>query len=182
MGVSRTSVGRIRDAFAEVCKDFCRLRVRVAVSSASASSKLFCVALLHIHDEASLRLRSALDALPGLPSRSRSSKVQQHLAVLHMSGQQEPVRWLAELDSLADKTAATLAHSVERVLRLVGEAVAEALKCPVRAEPAWIVHWLVGDGAATNEAAAKIVLATMRRRPLPRELVYLLVVVKRANH
>ena len=55
-------------------------------------------------------------------------------------------------------------------------------QCPVHAEPAWIVHWLVGDGAATNEAAAKIVLATIRRRPLPRELVYLLVVVKCANH
>ena len=99
-----------------------------------------------------------------------------------MSGQQEPVHWLAELDSLADKAAATLAHSVERVLRPVGVAVAEALKCPVGAERAWIVHWLVGDGAATSEAAAKIMLAAMRCRSLPGGLVYLMMVVKRANH
>ena len=189
-GVSRTSVGRIRDAFAEVCKDFCRVRVRIATASACRSSvassgpssaPLFCAAVLHIHDEALLRLRSSLDALLGLPSRSRSSKVQQHMAVLHMSGQ-HPVRWLSELDTLADKTAGTLAHSVQRVLRPLGEALAAALECPPGSQRPWLVHWLVGDGAPTNEAAAKIVLAEVRRQPLPGGLLYFMVVVKCANH
>lgn len=88
----------------------------VAARGAGAHPPLVYAALLHIHDEGSLRLRSSMEAEPGLPVRSRSSKVQQHVAMLHLPGHQ-PIRWLVELDALADKTAATLATSLEGVLR-----------------------------------------------------------------
>ena len=190
MGVSRTSIDRIRSAFADVCKDICRMQVRIATTAAcgvassaagGGSRPLVCAALLHIHDEASLRLRSSAETQPGMPARSRSSKVQQHVTVLHLLGQQ-PVRWLVELDTLADKTAETLANSLQRVLRPVGQAISEALDCPPHAQRPWLVHCLVGDGVSTNEAAAKILLAALRREPLPGGLTYFLVAVKCSSH
>ena len=55
----------------------------------------------------------------------------------------------------------------------------------VAASPAtrpWFVHILVGDGVSTNEAAAKILLAWVRARPLPHGLRYFVIVVKCGNH
>ena len=46
----------------------------------------------------------------------------------------------------------------------------------------WFIHLLVGDGVATNEAAAKILKSWFQRDPLPDGLVYLLMNVKCANH
>ena len=190
-GCARTTIGRIRDAFAECCKELCCSQVRSAVAgsrqTAIASADrpeqaLLCATALHIHDEASLRLRSASDALPGMPSRSRSSKVQQHCVSLH-SRSQAPVRWLVELDPLADKTAGTLATSLERVVRPLGRIVGEVFASGgAMRQRSWFVHFLVGDGAPTNEAAAKLLFSWMRRNPLANDLKYFLVVVKCANH
>ena len=44
------------------------------------------------------------------------------------------------------------------------------------------MHWLVGGGISTNETAAKILLAWMKKQPLPAGVRYFLVVVKCANH
>ena len=46
----------------------------------------------------------------------------------------------------------------------------------------WFAHILVGDGVATNEAAARIVLAELKRRPLEGGFRYVMLVVKCANH
>ena len=190
-GCSRTTIGRIRDAFAEVCKQMCHSQVRFAAEAARKASvalatpqqqPIFCAAVLHIHDEASLRLRSASDVLPGVPGRSRNSKVQQHCVWLHLHSQLG-VRWLVELDPLADKTGATLATSLERVVRPLGQIVGEAFASDgALRPPIWLVHFLVGDGASSNEAAAKILLSSLRRDRLQGGVVYFLAVVKCANH
>jgi hypothetical protein len=53
----------------------------VVVSDAATGAKrrIKAVVVLHLHDEASLRLRSHLGGAANLPSRSRSSKVQQRV-------------------------------------------------------------------------------------------------------
>jgi len=48
-------------------------------AATSARRRLRAVVVLHLHGEASLRLRSHLGGVADLPSRSRSSKVQQHV-------------------------------------------------------------------------------------------------------
>ena len=190
-GCSRTTIGRIRDAFAEVCKQMCHSQVRFAGDAARKASvalatpqqqPVFCASVLHIHDEASLRLRSASDVLPGVPGRSRSSKVQQHCVWLHLHSQLA-VRWLVELDPLADKTGATLATSLERVLRPLGQIVGEVFASDgALRPPIWLVHFLVGDGASGNEAAAKILLSSVRRDRLQGGVIYFLAVVKCSSH
>ena len=65
-----------------------------------------------------------------------------------------------ELDGLADKTAATLATSFEKLLLTM---LRSLLPCQHeqdsshrRSTEVWFVHTLIGDGISTNEAAAKI--------------------------
>ena len=158
-------------------------------SSAAGAPALLCAALLHIHDEASLRLRSS-DDNGAMPSRSRSSKVQQHSVFVQTLGQEGSLRFLTELDALSNKSAVVLANSLHKVLRdaaaVVGKAFSES--AAVRQESAalrqrpWLMHILVSDGLGTNEAAAKIVLSWILANPLPNDLRYFVVLVKCANH
>ena len=105
----------------------------------------------------------------------------QHSVTLHFEGQ-PGVRWLTELDPLADKTARTVATSLWRVLRPIGEVVGDVFARRSASQRPWLVHIVVGDGVGTNEAAAKVVLAWSQQEPFPNALRYLLVVVKCASH
>ena len=203
-GCSRWTINSIRDGFVEVLQEMrgeeCKLAIRSAAfapvspasapasaaaapvpASAASAPGLMCVPILHIQDEASLRLRSSGDTYTKAASRSRSSKVQQHVVHIFAQGQQ-PVRWLADLHPLADKTAKVLATSLHRILREVAEPVCTALGSLHLSHRAWVVHWLVGDGIRTNLAAAKILLAWVKAQPLPHRVRYFLLVVKCANH
>ena len=137
--------------------------------SAAVSPGQLCVALLHIHDEASLRLRSGADTDLGAPSRSRSSKVHQHCMTIHLQDQPK-VSWLVELAPLGDKGAKVLANALHRALLPVAATVGAEFAAASPATRPWFVHILVGDGVSTNEAAAKILLAWVRARPLPHGL------------
>jgi len=85
---------------------------------------------------------------------------------------------LAELGPLADKTAKTLATSIWRVLQPARELVAEVCAGGAGAPKPWLVHLLVADGTASNEAAAKVVLPWVLESPGAREVEYLLVLVR----
>ena len=204
-GCCRTTIAKIRDAFVETIKEMRAMESQRSVAkclaasqerrrSALGSSALLpgsaalalesahpsCVAaILHIHDEASLRLRSDTDISGGGPSRSRSSKVQQHCVWLHVVGQ-PVIRWLAELDPLGDKTARTLACSVRKVLLLIAQAISAGFS--VHDRPPWVVHILVGDAITTNAAVARILLSWVRQHPLPAQPRYFLIVVQCASH
>jgi len=201
-GCSRTTITRIRDAFAEVVKQHsCDVVSLAASTSAAVRQKQLSaaarqaqsaavrqvpsfqsVALMHIHDEASLRLRSSADTDLGKPSRSRSSKVQQHAAYVSFTLGQ-PLRWLTELHPLSDKTARVLATSLNHVLREVAQTVGASLvTSPTPGHAPWLVHILVGDGISTNEAAAKIMWAWVQKEPLAHGARYFIILVKCANH
>ena len=126
--------------------------VQLAMGDAIASGRPFVpIVLLHIQDEAELRLRSFAADRIAVPARGRASKVQQHVATLFTSGGQTPVP--TELEALGDKTAATLATSFENLVRRL----AERILPPEQDGEKFVIftHILVGDGISTNEYAAK---------------------------
>ena len=225
-GCSRGTISRIRDAFVEALKEFNGREVAAILSrgvalkptppsaafapssaafasnagasalAAAALAPVTSVAVLHIHDEASLRLRSSADTDVRAPSRSRSSKVQQH-AVCVQGPNTPALRWFCELHPLANKGAKVLATALHIVISDVAKQVGAALKSSTTAAsapedtsaagapapaPIWLMHVLVGDGVGTNEAAAKILLSWFQRSPLPDGLVYFVMNVKCANH
>ena len=179
-----------KDAFAEVVKEQASVGIKThagtaaaaLASTAASGARLGCATFLHIHDEASLRLRSR-DAVEGGLGRGQTSKVQQHVVRLWLArgaGLHVPT----ELDALSNKTARVLATSLLRVLLPVIETVSAgytAVASAVGAPEQWFVHMLVGDGVPTSQAAAKIVLAYMRQHK-PASLRYFMFTTKCALH
>ena len=125
----------------------------------SAIPPFLGVIFLHVQDEAELRLLSSDPSCrPGLPRRSRTSKVQLHVVRLICKRKEFPLP--QELEALQDKTVATLATSFLSVLQTwmttVKAALPKAAACDGLPKEIWFTHCLVGDGIATNEAAAKL--------------------------
>ena len=183
----RTAIAKVRDSFAGVLQDFnnqdveksvCRAATAHFANAATAKGPL-TVALLHIHDEASLRLRSFGQG--SLTDRSRKSSVQQHALWLLAEDGADPLPVVSELHALAHKDAPTIATSLDKVLRSVASAALHGLDLTASGE-VWFVHVLVGDGIYTNGAAARVLLAKARAAPLALGVVYFIMVVKCANH
>ena len=122
--VNRESIGNIRSAFLELYKELIFSTIRecvsarvqheaatgasVAATGASGSIPTFVgVYMSHVQDEAELRLLSMDPSSgPGLPRRSRTSKVQIH--VVHVTCDGRTWGLPVELEGLVDKTAAVL--------------------------------------------------------------------------
>jgi len=180
--VSRATIGNIRAAFLEMWKAliFSTVREFAALQLLDASKRNRALAatgalpaatcanpnfvgmyITHVQDEADLRLLSNdATSRPGLPRRSRSSKVQIHVVSVSMNGQS----WTLpqELEAFADKRAITLATSIERLLlKLIAEVVPPqvAHHGSHRRPEIWLSHCIIGDGINTNDAAAKVLWA-----------------------
>ena len=121
------------------------------------------VFITHVHDEASLRMRSYLQRPAAASARAflcrgRYSKVLNHVINVHTS--ESSLRWLSELQPLSKKDASTIASALilnvqEVVLQCiasVGDARGGIIRC---------IHLLTGDAIATNEAAARRILPHM---------------------
>jgi len=183
--VSRPTVGKIRDAWVEMYMPMVFAAARTYVDNHLASAmhekRAFAtITLAHVQDEADLRLRSG-DARDGpiLPRRGRASKVQLHVVTLVAGHRRREVP--TEMEALGDKTAKTLATSLEAVLRRVAEGVI-CTDRDMRGPEIWFTHILVGDGIGTNEAAAKLLWACVQQSPLGRLVRYFLLLVKCAVH
>ena len=208
--LSRTTFTSIKDAFIttakEVYKEALGTQARRSIEPAAACASntaapsarptlaslaevalhvgLWAFVLRHIHDEAAMRLRSILTTDSGRPVRSRTTKVQQHAATVHFHGEPE-TPLLTELDGLADKTAATVATSIERVVRDVADTIGSVLATMQNIPLGMLflmVHILVGDGVPTNNAAAKKLWAAFVEKPPHPRFVYLLICVICASH
>jgi hypothetical protein len=162
----------------------------VVAAHCAADVSLKAVFLVHVQDEADIRLRSgdARDG-PSVPRRGRASKVQAHVVTLVAGRSRRDIP--TEIEALGDKTAPTLATSLEAVLRRIvcgtllgssahGNGAREQPE--LRGGEVWVVHILVGDGVPTNLAAAKLIWASVARDPLGPRVRYFLVVVKCATH
>ena len=189
--VSRWSVNGIRAYWVEVYKrmvfEACSRTVREAHANAREQAKPFAhVFLVHVQDEAELRLLSC-DARdrPTVPRRGRASKVQIHALEVLTGGSSTAIP--TELEALGDKTAPTLATSFDRLLRDVLPKIMPATGGAMRlatggATSTWVVHVMVGDGIATNEKAARLLLALEAQEAFAKGIVYFLLVVKCGNH
>ena len=111
--------------------------------------------------------------------------MQAHVGTLVAGGLRREIP--TEFDALGDKTAATLATSLEALLRLIVGAVLPQSSVhgsgAREEEPeVWMMHILIGDGIPTNLAAAKLVWACVVARPLAQHVRYFLFVVTCATH
>ena len=173
--LSRQSMSCIKASFLEFWKEmnheqvreFLSMQLRGVVSETargvSAAPPFLGVILLHVQDEAELRLLSSdSSSRPGLPRRSRTSKVQLH--VVRLLCKRKEFQLPQELQALQDKSAPTLATSLLSVLKMWMPTVQAALPRAAAhkgngsgsPKEIWFTHCLVGDGIATNEAAAKL--------------------------
>ena len=111
--VSRPTISIIEDAWVEMYEEMIFTSARGIVGMHLASAKgpdaVRAFHLAHVQDEAGIRLRrSEAREGPSVPGRGRASKV---------GGQRREIP--TELDALGDKTAPTLATSLEAILRRV---------------------------------------------------------------
>ena len=209
--ISRRSMSRVRDTWVEfyvpmvlkVAADRLAAAMAGAIRSRVNIVPFYCV---HVQDEAAMKLRSKRDDGVAVPRRSRACKVQQN--VLHIHDMYGSVDIPTELEALNDKTSATLATSFERLVRYVATSIlpatcggalpatrggtlpasrggASSSTSRPAAHPTpefWMFHVLVGDGIATNEAAAKRLWACFQERGIGQLVRYLLVVVICGTH
>jgi hypothetical protein len=121
------------------------------------------VIVRHLHDEATMRLRSQLPADPpashgsaaapaaehGLPRipdsrrvplRGRSSKIQNNVVTMHRNSTDKPLSVLLELQPLARKTAETMATALRQVI----ETVANQMAASTQGRVVRLIHCLVG--------------------------------------
>lgn len=109
------------------------------------------VFITHVHDEASMRLRSYDTDLPSRILRGRSSKIQNNSVTIRFGGNVYP--WLQELQPLMRKDGPTIAEALVRVTEDIIRALVafparpwSKLKC---------IHLLTVDGINTNLNAAR---------------------------
>ena len=80
-----------------------------------------------------------------------------------------------ELEALGDKGTGTLATSLEGTLR---DILQDVLPARDSGPEIWVIHLLIGDGVPTNEAAARVIFASVKERPLGQRVRYFELVVK----
>ena len=181
--VSRASILKIKSTWAEMFKSMVLRAGRQGVGTlrnlCRSDKREFAVVILqHSQDEADLRLRSGEERDgPNVPRRGRASKVQLHVVVLKAGVREFEIP--TELEPLGDKTAGTLATSLEGVARGVLEGVLPTI---TGGPELWVAHLMFGDAVSTNEAAAKVLWEMMRQRPFGPRIRYFLAVVKCMVH
>ena len=112
--ICKSSVSTVRSAFGEVLRGI----NRQDVTKYAAGAAVGFVVIRHLHDEASMRLRSDLPAAPAAKglARGRSSKVQNSVVTLHRNVVDEALPVILELQALGHKDAATLATAHRSVI------------------------------------------------------------------
>ena len=166
--ISPTYVGVAKDAFCELVKDFNAKEISNLCSSMTeiwpraVAAPWVPIVVVHVHDEASMRVRSFLDDThPELTRpaskrivRTRYSKVMNHAVWVCVGS--KALEHYTELHAVHRKDAPTIAKSLHDAFSPIVNAV-QASKPPDLApgQRARILHILTGDGVGTNLAAAK---------------------------
>jgi hypothetical protein len=180
--ISHTYIGAVKDCFCEIIKEQRYKQLTGIVQVTPPSMRQECGALKetmpfflgHVHDEASMRMRSfgsaALseegahqDSTCRRVVRGRTSKVQNHVLTIQTGTQN--LELYTELQPLQNKTADTIGHALiavtSKALQYMMSANSQYGCTQVR-----VVHLLTGDGIATNQAAARRVAYRFLRQPV----------------
>ena len=103
----------------------------------------------HLHDEATMRLRSCLNIAHHRTMKARSSKVQNQAITLHKHpGAESVLPVLTHLQAMQTKDALTLATSLYQSLSYIVSAAP--------AMSARFIHVVVGDGISANQKAVRV--------------------------
>lgn len=192
--VSRTSIGKIKAAWVEMFVRLVKSKTGDTVAAHLRSCKMarrpfLPVSLVHVQDEADIRLRSGDARDAQLPRRGRASKVQLHVLRLAVGHHEHEIP--TELEALGDKSASTLATSLERLMRnTIRDTLPkvdhnEAERTLLGRGPVpeiWVIHLVIGDAIPTNDAAARVLWASVKENPLGQRIRYFLVVIKCMTH
>ncbi len=187
----RTSVDRVRHALARVIKRLCR----AAAQGYARRAKHGFLCLRHLHDEASMRMRSFLGEAPAAEGtsegwsraqtrfgRSRSSKVQNNSCSLHTDAS-SALPWLTDLQPLGRKDSDTLCFALFCVLRDLAVTLGgDEEPCPKRRR---LLHILVGDSVPTNMLAGRKLwrlIQSLLLEPPFCVLDYLMIAIRCASH
>ena len=186
--ISRPSIRTTKDAWLEMYSIMVVKHIGLKIAShmaASNSNTLVCLHLVHVQDEAELRMLST-DSRDGptVPRRGRTSKIQ--LNVLHAWIRDTKFDVPTDLVPLANKQASTLATCFEDLLRKLCSDIAATVaatggELPRMMGKPWVIHIMIGDGIQTNEAAAKMQMRIFHQQALP-TFIYLLLLIKCGNH
>ena len=183
--ISHTYVSTVRDTFAHLIKGFNRQNARSAISETIVENE--SVVLVHVHDEASMRVRSILadDINPLVAmsetsrlSRTRSTKVQNNFMSLACTGNRH-MDWFCDLQALSVKDAPSVAKAlVQATMPAIQEAHFAAQACN---KPCRFTHVVTGDGVFTNLAACRRLWKHIHEHA-PKDVQYSLVVFTCASH
>ena len=152
--IGKTSIGKVRDAFAEIVKRI--MNNQISQMSLATHDPILMV---HIHDTADMRMRSLPASkddesiqIPryALGTRARYSKIENHKVELFSGGEKWP--YYTELTPLVRKDSATIGTSIIQILRDVATSVPFASDALERKT---LVHIVVGDGIFTNAKALR---------------------------
>lgn len=152
--IGKTSIGKVRDAFAEIVKRI--MNNQISQMSLATHDPIL---LVHIHDTADMRMRSLPASksdesiqIPkyALGTRARYSKIENHKVELVSGGEKWP--YYTELTPLVRKDSATIGTSIIQILRDVACSVPFASDALERKT---LVHIVVGDGIFTNAKALR---------------------------
>ena len=169
--ISKSSVSAMRDTFAQILYDMNKADAKRYVETAGNGF----IVVRHLHDEATMRLRSTMAApaapaapeapapvsLKGVPRRGRSSKIQNAVVTLHRSASAgDGLQMHLELQPLDRKDAATIATSLHSVAASLIEACS-------RSRPTRVIHCVVGDGVFSNGVAVRLLWQWMERDGAP---------------
>ena len=161
--LSHSTVSQARDTFGHLLVAFNRKDVARYTDGITHGF----VIVRHLHDEATMRMRSKLPAAPAAehvrgPLRSRSSKIQNNVVTMHRNTKDKQLPVLLELQPLARKDAETVATALRGVIDTVGTAMAASTQGRV----VRVIHCLVGDGIFTNVAAARLLWSWAAAAPV----------------
>ena len=183
---SRPSIAKIKAAWVEMFVPMVKASVRDNISAglrtcAHTSRPFLPVILVHVQDEADMRLRSGIEreGVVSLPRRGRASKVQVHVMRVVVGHHEQEVP--LELEALADKGTNTLATSLEGVLRNTCRDILPTT-IPLAGPEIWLVHLVIGDAIPTNDAAARVIWASITNNPLGRGIKHFMLTVKCMTH
>ena len=153
--LSRTYITQVRDAFTEMIKrgNVAELTFEASTIWQSQSGKAPAIIVSHLHDEASLKLRSFDSELVGRTLRARYSKVQNEVVrVKFPSG--KTIEYFTELQPLLKKDSDTIGQAIVNTAKNV---IVSLLDQPATRppQPLRLIYILTGDGINTNLASAK---------------------------
>ena len=180
--VSRPSIGKIKAAWVEMYLSMVKSKIRDTVAAhlrpcANGMRTFLPVTLVHVQDEADIRLRSGDARETNLLKRGRASKVQCH--VMRFCVGHHEMEIPTELEALGDKGTGTLATVLEGLMRRTfREILGEGDTGP----EIWAIHLLIGDAVPTNDSAARVIWATVKACPLGERIRYFLLTVKCMTH